>query len=152
MAAAGNYASNAAAITPASASESLTVGALELIAPEVPHEITTFSNYGRYVDIFAVGARVLGAVISSYDAYAELSGTSYSDPVLAGVAVQVVGKYPTASPESIRKFILCISEERVVKYGLEQYSNAYLPVAREGKFINFANATCIQHVDPSRET
>lgn len=144
--AAGNRAENAGATSPASASTALTVGALEPIISGLENKITEFSNYGRYVDMYAVGSDVNGAVISAADAYLPLSGTSMSAPVVAGVVLQVVGKYPKATPEEIKAFVSCISEEEFVFWGKDHWSDAYLPIVRGGDLINTASARCKQLV------
>ena len=144
--AAGNWAENAGAMSPASASTALTVGALDPITSGLEITITEFSNYGRYVDMYAVGSNVNGAVISASDAYLPLSGTSMSAPVVAGVVLQVVGKYPKATPEEVKAFVSCISEEEFVLWGKDHFSDAYLPIVRGGDLINTASARCKQLV------
>lgn len=149
VAAAGNSGKDAVEYFPASASQVLTVGALTSMNDTgLPLQIADWSNYGEVVDIFATGSKVPGAVIASRNAYKAMSGTSFAAPLVAGVALQVLGKYPTASPALIREFILCISEKTAVMNGYRHESDANLPVARGGTLINSATA-CTRPLFPN---
>jgi serine protease len=79
VAAAGNENLNACNYSPARVDEALTVG-----ATTEGDRMTSFSNTGRCIDLFAPGERILGAVPDGSSA--ELNGTSMAAPHVAGVA------------------------------------------------------------------
>lgn len=66
--------------------------------------LTSFSNYGTTsVDIVAPGKDILSTGL--HDWYLEMSGTSMSSPLVAGVASLVLGKNPTISNLEIKEII-----------------------------------------------
>lgn len=73
--AAGNEAQNAANVSPASAPNAITVGAID----QTNDQMASFSNFGADVDIFAPGVDVESVGITSNSASEVLSGTSMGE-------------------------------------------------------------------------
>ena len=95
----GNYAGtplNACYESPAGAPSVMTVGATN----SSDHE-SSFSNYGRCVDILAPGSSITSLSIGSYTATSVRSGTSMAAPHVAGVAAQYLSAVPTATPYDV---------------------------------------------------
>ncbi|KAK0724332.1 subtilisin-like proteinase Mp1 [Lasiosphaeris hirsuta] len=80
--AAGNEAQDAINISPASAPDAITVGAIDVANTRAP-----FSNYGPVVDIFAPGVDVLSSFPDGDAGNAVKSGTSMATPHVAGLVL-----------------------------------------------------------------
>jgi oryzin len=85
VAAAGNDGESASRFSPASAPNAVTVGAIDS-----SWKITSFSNYGDVVDIFAPGNAILSAWIGSSNATRSLSGTSMAAPHITGLVSYIM--------------------------------------------------------------
>ncbi|MFN4290388.1 MAG: S8 family serine peptidase [Permianibacter sp.] len=94
--AAGNDSSNACNYSPARAASAITVG-----STTSSDAMSSFSNYGSCVDIFAPGSSIVSAGISSNTATATLSGTSMASPHVAGAAALYLYANPTATPSAV---------------------------------------------------
>ena len=98
IAAAGND-GNSSPVYPAACSNVVAVSATNF-ADTRP----TWSNYGSYVDISAPGDGIL--TLYGANAYASLSGTSFSSPVTAGVAALMASVNPRLSNIQIVDLLL----------------------------------------------
>jgi subtilisin family serine protease len=64
-----------------------------------------FSNYGkREVDLFAPGVKIY-SIMPGGNNYGKLSGTSFSCPIVAGVAALLLAYYPTLSAKQLKDII-----------------------------------------------
>jgi subtilisin-like proprotein convertase family protein len=66
---------------------------------------TYFTNFGSWVDVSAPGLRVLSTGIdtaaSATDGYGRWFGTSFSSPIVAGVAALILAQNPTWTPTQV---------------------------------------------------
>jgi len=92
---------------PADAPGTLTVGAVSLAGRIVPFSSRGPTADGRIKpDVVAPGSGVLVASAGSLDRYHRGSGTSYSTPLVAGLAALVVEAHPDWGPEAVREAIV----------------------------------------------
>ncbi|MCY4204981.1 MAG: S8 family serine peptidase, partial [Bacteroidetes bacterium] len=82
----------------------LSVGATE----KDTRKIVGFSNYGKLVNVFAPGARV--ATTGLNNDYFYVYGTSFSSPLVAGIAALVKTQNPSWSPDQLREQIRVTSD------------------------------------------
>ncbi|TEA20674.1 Alkaline proteinase [Colletotrichum sidae] len=94
--AAGNEAQNAANVSPASAANAVTVGAITS-----SWAIASYSNYGSVLDIFAPGSSILSTWIGSTTATNSISGTSMASPHVAGLVNYLQSVEGLSTPASI---------------------------------------------------
>ncbi|MGH3714461.1 MAG: S8 family peptidase [Micromonosporaceae bacterium] len=99
VAAGNDYYSDACAVSPASASAVLTVG-----ATGSNDAVANFSNVGSCVELFAPGVGVKSTWLAG--GTNTISGTSMASPHAAGVAALLKGKYTTMSPFSMWAHII----------------------------------------------
>jgi subtilisin family serine protease len=66
-------------------------------------EITSFSNYGHYIDIAAPGEMIFSTVTGS--SYNYMSGTSMAAPVVSGVSALLLSKNPFLAPEEVENIL-----------------------------------------------
>ena len=104
---AGNNNGDACGQSPSNAREVMTVA-----ASSENDQRSAFSNYGSCVDIFAPGDAI--NVASHLGGYAVRSGTSFSAPMVAGVAALLYEKYPADSPDQIHYGIIHGGTESVI--------------------------------------
>jgi len=106
--AAGNENQDACNTSPASTPTAITVGATTIEAngnTEID-ERSSFSNYGTCVHILAPGELIKSDWIGSNTATSTISGTSMASPHVCGVAALYVAANPTASPATVKSFLV----------------------------------------------
>lgn len=110
--AAGNSNTDAANTSPASAGSVITVGSTDNTDTR-----SKFSNYGRFVDVFAPGTDIVSSWIGSTTATHKLSGTSMAAPHVAGLAATIMTAEGISGAATVteRIFRLAMGNKRVVK-------------------------------------
>lgn len=96
---AGNDGTDSCSQSPASASSAITVGSTTR-----NDSISSFSNVGRCVDIFAPGSSLASSDMNSNKVIG--SGTSYSTALVSGLAARLLEEDPSASPQEIARQII----------------------------------------------
>ena len=86
--------------SPAGQVKAMTVGSTTSTDQE-----SSFSNYGKCVDILAPGSNVRSAWIGSDTATAYRSGTSMAAPHVAGVAAQYLQAFGPTPPATVHSFL-----------------------------------------------
>jgi cerevisin len=107
--AAGNSRANACDFSPSSVSRAITVGASTIV-----DNVSSFSNFGICVDIFAPGSNIVGAWIGKSDSFRTLSGTSMASPHVAGVVALFLSEKNYSTKEMAKK-IVKVSTKGVLK-------------------------------------
>ncbi|MFZ3474545.1 S8 family peptidase [Streptomyces sp. 4.24] len=93
---AGNQSTDASGHSPARVSQALTVGAVN------DHDArSSYSNFGRLVDLFAPGDFITSAVSWGDDWSTVMSGTSMATPHVAGAAALYLADHRTATPAQV---------------------------------------------------
>ncbi len=98
--AAGNNSSDGCLFSPARVGEAISVGASNRTDGRA-----NFSNFGSCIDIFAPGEQMEAAHHLSDTALFTRSGTSQAVPLVAGVAANLLQRFPNASPAAVANFI-----------------------------------------------
>ncbi|PFH47791.1 hypothetical protein AMATHDRAFT_6423 [Amanita thiersii Skay4041] len=91
--AAGNSNVDCDFTSPASEPTAITVG-----ATQIDDYRAGFSNYGRFLDVFAAGNYVISSFIGSTTATKPLSGTSMATPHVAGMIAYIISRDGNSSP------------------------------------------------------
>lgn len=114
--AAGNSGPEAYSIkSPGVSPRIITVGALDTDSLNLPLDVKNFkvaefssrgpTSFGTKPDCLAPGVKIKSAS-NSKEFYSEMSGTSMSTPIVAGVCALLLEKYPQLSPDQIKMQIL----------------------------------------------
>ena len=69
----------------------------------------SFSNYGKMVNVFAPGVGIISTALDG-EYTSSVRGTSFSTPLVSGVAALVKTRYPAISPDALREQIRLASE------------------------------------------
>jgi len=117
--AAGNENQDACNTSPASTPTAITVGATTIDENGV-NEVdarASFSNFGTCVHILAPGELIKSAWIGSTTATKTISGTSMASPHVCGAAALYLGDNPTASPATIKSYLVNQATNNVIDLG-----------------------------------
>jgi len=125
--AAGNSNSDACNFSPAFADNAITVGSTTSTDAR-----SSFSNYGRCVNIWAPGSNVLSAGISSDTSSSTKSGTSMACPHVSGAAAIVLSGNPTMKSSAVLREMLDTAYLNVLTGLKTGDTNALLCVAEGG--------------------
>lgn len=106
--AAGNSNVNACMTSPASADSAITVGAID----DHFDSISSFSNWGECVDIFASGTAVHSVNARNTERSQVLSGTSMSAPIISGLAANLLSE--GVPPASVKDTIIELSTKKKI--------------------------------------
>jgi subtilisin family serine protease len=112
--AAGNKGQDACEVSPGHTPEALNVGATNQIDERLAMSLGT-SNYGRCIDVFAPGVRILSAGIVTDTAEQTLTGTSMASPLVAGYVALIGEANPTACPGAVHEAVVERATKDVVK-------------------------------------
>lgn len=116
VAAAGNNGDDVANYSPAGVRQIITVGAHDNqwgvgsftnMPWDGSNAVTSYTNYGAEIDIFAAGVNVYAATNDSDTSYTETAtGTSVSAGITAGVAAQYIARYPSLNSSQIKDIMV----------------------------------------------
>jgi len=74
------------------------------------NKITSWSNFGNCVDIYAPGENIISTAVPAYSTlngfYDTADGTSFSTPIVSGIAALIKAKYPEIKNTAIRDRII----------------------------------------------
>lgn len=82
---------------------------LSVGATDSNDKIAGFSTYGTFVDLSAPGVGII--TLNKGGGYASWSGTSFSSPVVAGVAALVIAANPALSPAQVDNILTSTSDD-----------------------------------------
>jgi hypothetical protein len=99
--AAGNSSADACNYSPSSTTSALTVASMWN-----GDAMSSFSNYGSCVDVFAPGEAIMSDYVTSDTATMMMGGTSMASPHVAGVAALYLAANPAASPSEVASAIV----------------------------------------------
>ncbi|WP_431774951.1 S8 family peptidase [Streptomyces cucumeris] len=122
--AAGNEGLGAGTFSPGRVREALTVGATDRFDRR-----PAFSNWGRAVDLFAPGDRIVSASNESDTAAATRSGTSMAAPHAAGAAALYLAAHRSASPARVSAALTAAAARGAVRNAGPGSPNRLLRVA-----------------------
>jgi len=130
VSAAGNDGADASQSSPGSATDSLTVGAVDANSA-----LTSYSNYGAKVSILAPGGSPSGLQVNSVSAWNPatsigMSGTSMATPIVTGAAALFLSQNPTATPAQVKSGLVASARSNAV-------ANT-LPAGTPNKIVNTA--------------
>jgi PKD repeat protein len=108
--------------SPARVREALTVAATDHLDRK-----PSWSSYGECVDLFAPGEEITTAIRTADDAYrVDRWGTSFSAPLVAGVAALYLQEEPTALPAQVFAAVIDATTKNIVSSAGSGTSNNHL--------------------------
>ncbi|CAG8644315.1 16849_t:CDS:2 [Funneliformis caledonium] len=126
--AAGNSAADACEFSPASEKTAITVGATE----DITDKVTSFSNFGTCVDIFAPGLNIKSAGFETNNSTKVLSGTSMSSPHVAGTVALIIANNGNTSPANMAKKLKQLGTNNVIpRETLKGSPNEFLRIPKK---------------------
>lgn len=123
--AAGNSYRNACNYSPASASKAYTVG-----STTIKDTMSSFSNYGKCVNIFAPGSNILGAWIKSNTDTRIISGTSMACPHVTGTVALIMEEIGCSSLDTIKEKLQYLSTKGKIIKTPPQTTNTIVQVPK----------------------
>jgi subtilisin family serine protease/photosystem II stability/assembly factor-like uncharacterized protein len=84
------------------------INVLSVGATDASDRVSNFSNFGHNVNVFAPGSQILSTTIGT--GYTRADGTSFSGPIVAGLAALVKSIHPEWSPMQIARQIRSTSD------------------------------------------
>jgi subtilisin family serine protease len=158
--AAGNDGKNACDVSPARVSDAITVAASDAADERSVYNTTYSSNMGPCIDIVAPGSDIYSSFVRGLDrevgcddpdgdGYASCPGTSMASPHVAGLAVQYLQRYPTASPTEVASAIISASSKNRLS-NFEADTPNRMAFTEFGGSIAQPNIVAIAYVDSSK--
>lgn len=99
---------------------------------------TEWTNYGKCVDIYAPGTTIISTAVPVYSTFEGFydygSGTSFSAPIVSGIAALIKAKYPDISNEAIRDRIINYSNQKTI----DAYKAINIPFS-DNERVNISN-------------
>ena len=80
-----------------------------------------FSNYGSSVDLLAPGVEMISTAPGG--GYSALNGTSFSAPLVSGVAALLLSARPEYGPQTLRNVLISTADD-IMLYGWDVYSGS----------------------------
>ncbi len=120
------------------------------------NQITSWSNYGNCADIYAPGENIISTAVPAHstlnDFYDVADGTSFSTPIVSGIAALIKAKYPLIKNTAIRDRIINNSD---YQNGL-RIVNAYKAISQsfsdsEKKTVDIISSTPIVPITPNTD-
>ncbi|WP_249123892.1 S8 family peptidase [Saccharopolyspora erythraea] len=124
--AAGNDNRDACNTSPARVAEAITVG-----STDSSDRRSSFSNYGRCLDLFAPGSNITST--RNGGGSTSMSGTSMATPHVAGAAAIHLAAHPSATPQQVRDALVRGGQQGVVTSPGSGSPNVLLNVTQLGR-------------------